>query len=77
MATTQQASNGTLSEIQISLLRLFDQGISDSETLELRKILMDFFDQGLRKELEEVLKIKEYSDEDYRKMLSSDKSFVK
>ena len=76
MATSQQLSNGSLNEIQISLLRLFEQGISEKDTRELRKILMDYFDRGLRQELVEVLKETKYSDDDYRKMLSDDKSFI-
>lgn len=61
-----------LNDIQISLLRLFEQGISESETIEVRKMLMDYFDQGLKNELDEVLSKKKYTDEDYRKMLSDD-----
>ncbi|MEO6288026.1 MAG: hypothetical protein ABIN80_06355 [Dyadobacter sp.] len=68
----KSADSQKLSEIQISLLRLFDQGISESETIEVRKMLMDYFDQGLRNELDEVLSKKKYTDQDYRKMLTDD-----
>ena len=64
--------NNGLNDIQISLLRLFDQGISETETLEVRKILMDYFDMALQDELDKVLEQKQYSDEDYHKMLSDD-----
>lgn len=62
-----------MSEIQISLLRLFDQNLSESETLEVRKMLMDHFDKGLQNVVEE----KKYSEEDYHKMLSDDNFMTK
>ena len=72
MVELKQKPNGNngLSDIQISMLRLFDQGISETETLEVRKILMDYFDKALQIELDKVLEQKKYSDEDYHKMLS-------
>ncbi|WP_233848497.1 hypothetical protein [Dyadobacter sp. CY326] len=58
--------------MQISLLRLFDQGISESEELELRKMLLNYFDHGLQKELDQVLEQKQYVTQDYHTMLSDD-----
>ena len=60
-----------LSDIQISILRLFDQGINEDETFELRKILLDYFDKKLQSELDKVLEEKQYSDKDYHKMLNN------
>ncbi|MCF2443760.1 hypothetical protein L0657_07315 [Dyadobacter sp. CY345] len=54
------------------MLRLFDQNLSELETLEVRRILMDFFDQRLKAELDNVLSKKSYSEDDYIKMLSDD-----
>ena len=51
--------NGRLNDMQISILRLFEQGISETDELKVRKMLMDYFDDGLQKELEEVLEKKE------------------
>ncbi|MCF2488343.1 hypothetical protein [Dyadobacter sp. CY347] len=64
--------NGRLNDMQISILRLFEQGISETDELKVRKMLMDYFDDGLQKELEEVLDKKKYSTQDYHKMLSDD-----
>ncbi|MCF2516750.1 hypothetical protein [Dyadobacter sp. CY351] len=74
MVSTSEQFRGSskLNDMQISLLRLFEQGISESEELEVRKMLMDYFDQGLQKELKEVLDKKKYSTQDYHKMLSDD-----
>ena len=82
MVSSHQKQSGPLSEIQISLLRLFDraanrQNISESETLEVRKMLMDYFDKGLKNELYKVVEEKKYSEEDYYKMLSDDNFMTK
>ena len=69
--------NSGLSDIQISMLRLFDQGISETDTLKLRRILMDYFDKELQSELEKVLEKKQYSEDDYHKMLSDDNFMIK
>ena len=69
--------NSRLSDIQISMLRLFDQGISETDTLKLRRILMDYFDKELQSELEKVLEKKQYSEDDYHKMLSDDNFIIK
>ncbi|MCF0053289.1 hypothetical protein LXM25_24680 [Dyadobacter sp. LJ53] len=71
-ASEKFRGSSKLNDMQISLLRLFEQGISEADELEVRKMLMDYFNQGLQKEIEEVLKKKEYSTQDYHKMLSDD-----
>ena len=58
-----------LNSLQLSLLRLFTH-INEEQTLELRKILMEYFDDKLRAELSRVVKEKGYEDEDFRKMLN-------
>jgi len=74
MTTATQDNSGLskLSDLQISILRLIDQGLDQHETLEVRKLLMDYFDQKLQAELEEVTARKEYSEADYRRMLRED-----
>ena len=74
MISTSEKFQGSskLNDMQISLLRLFEQGISEADELEVRKMLMDYFNHGLQKEIEEVLKTKKYSTQDYHKMLSDD-----
>lgn len=62
-----------LNSLQLSLLRLFNQNIDETQTLEVRKILMDYFDAQLKAELKTVIKNKGYTANDYRKMLN-DKS---
>jgi hypothetical protein len=58
-----------LNSLQLSLLRLFGQNIDETQTLEIRKILMDYFDTQLKSELETVVKEKGYTESDFRRML--------
>jgi hypothetical protein len=59
-----------LNSLQLSLLRLFGQNINENQTLEIRKILMDYFDGQLKSEIENVVKEKGYYESDFQKMLS-------
>ena len=61
-----------MNDLQISILRLFDQKIDDALSLEVRQLLMDYFDQKLRAELNHVTAQKGYTEADYRKMLTDD-----
>ncbi|MCE7058912.1 hypothetical protein [Dyadobacter sp. CY343] len=72
VSEAKPSSGNRLSDIQISLLRLFDQNLSERETMELRKMMMDYFDGRLRNELDEVLEKKKYTESDYHRMLSDD-----
>ena len=72
---SKSSEKGRLNDLQISLLRLFDHGMSDAQTYELRKMLMAYFDSELKKELEEVQKEKQYTQEDFDRMLTDDDFF--
>ncbi len=65
------SSSQRLNSLQISLLRLFSQNISDNQTLEIRKLMMDYFDVQLKKELEIVVEQKGYTTEDFHQMLNA------
>ncbi|MGV3604717.1 MAG: hypothetical protein ACO1N1_26060 [Dyadobacter fermentans] len=54
---------------------MFNHGISDAQTYELRKILLAYFDAELRKELERVQNEKQYTQDDYDRMLTDDNFF--
>ncbi len=72
MSSFENISNSPkLNSLQISLLRLFSQNISDDKTLEIRKLMMNYFDVQLKVELEKVVEEKGYTEEDYYKMLNS------
>lgn len=69
---SENSESTKLNSLQISLLRLFEQKLDQSDTLEVHKMLMDYFDHKLQAELEEVTARKGYTEDDYRKMLSDD-----
>ncbi len=71
MSNTENISNSPkLNSLQISLLRLFSQNLSDEKTVEIRKLMMSYFDEQLKTELEMVIEEKGYTSEDYHKMLN-------
>lgn len=72
MLSSENVSNqNRLSRLQISILRLFSQDLEEQQTLEIRKMLLDYFDLQLQKELEVVIEEKGYTTEDYYQMLNS------
>lgn len=72
MSNIESISNSPrLNSLQISLLRLFSQNISDNQTLEIRKLMMNYFDVQLKAELETIIEQKGYTEDDFRQMLNS------
>ena len=69
---TQKRQPTKLNTVQISLLRLFEQRLSSQDTLTLRRMMMEYFDQQLKAELDTVLAQKQYSTEDFERMLNDD-----
>ena len=72
-ASVDKTSETTkLNSLQISLLRLFDQKLDTAQTLEVRNLLVAYFDQKLQAELNDVVAHKGYTEADYRQMLRDD-----
>ena len=69
---TQKRQPTKLNTVQISLLRLFEQRLSSQDTLTLRQMMMEYFDQQLKAELDTVLAQKQYSPEAFERMLNDD-----
>ena len=59
-----------LSSLQISLLRLFERGMSDEETLELRRVLVTHLLKKLREKAGRIDTERGYTAEDYERMLN-------
>jgi hypothetical protein len=72
MATIAQKSHTELNPIQVSLLRLFNRPMSEKETLELKKLLTDYYADKLEEELNKVIPEKGYTQHDFDKMLNAD-----
>ena len=70
MGTTQKLHT-ELNPIQISLLRLFNRPMSESETLTLKKLMVDHYSALLEKEVTSVVIEKEYSQKDFDDMLNN------
>lgn len=65
-------TNSKLNPIQESLLRLFDRNMSEEEILTLRRVLVKHYSDLLRVEVEQVVKQKSYTQEDFDRMLTED-----
>ena len=61
-----------LNPLQISLLRLFNRPMPDNEVLELKRLLVSHFSGILEKDVEEVIKAKGYTQEDFNNFLNAD-----
>ena len=68
LATPTQPTK--LNSIQLSLLRLFDRGMSDEETLEIRRRLVTHLSKKLQEEVQHIDEERGYTSEDYERMLN-------
>ncbi len=64
--------SSSLNPVQQSLLRLFSRPMTEEETLELKRILVQHFGSQLREELKKVSNQKGYADNDFEKMLNNE-----
>ncbi|MGF7075411.1 hypothetical protein [Mucilaginibacter sp. 3215] len=67
-----QKSHTELNPIQVSLLRLFNRPMSEKETLELKKLLTDYYADKLEEEVNKTVSEKGYTQQDFDKMLNAD-----
>jgi hypothetical protein len=59
-----------LNSLQISLLRLFDRGMTEEQILELRRVLVKHYSAMLREEVERVEQEKGYIPADFEQFLN-------
>ena len=67
MATIDKNIKG-LNEVQLSLLRMFNRGMSYEETVEIRDLLTQHYSQKLQEEVKDVVKKKKITQQDYDKL---------
>ena len=60
-----------LNSLQISLLRLFERGMSDEDTLELRRVIVAHLSKKMLAEVERIDDERGYTAEDYGRMLNA------
>lgn len=61
-----------LNALQISLLRLFNRPMSEQETVELKRLLVNHYSVSLKDEVSKVMTEKGYTQEDLDKILNAD-----
>ena len=70
MTPTTPVQPTKLNSLQISLLRLFERGMSDEEILEIRRVLVTHMSKKLLEEVERVNKERGYTAADVEAMLN-------
>ncbi|MBD2769936.1 hypothetical protein IC235_18760 [Hymenobacter sp. BT664] len=70
MASTASTQPTKLNSLQISLLRLFERGMSDEEILEIRELLVAHMSKKLLVEVERVNEERGYTAADVEAMLN-------
>ena len=59
-----------LNPIQVSLLRLFERGMSEEETLQLKRLMVKSYLEIMRQEAGRIDEERGYTAEDYERMLN-------
>lgn len=67
-----QNSHTELNPIQVSLLRLFNRPMSDKETKELKKLLVNHYSEQLEEEVTKVVAEKGYTQKNFDDILNRD-----
>lgn len=70
--TTTRNQRTELTDIQMTLLRLFSRPMSKKETVELKKLLVAHYSHQLDKEVSRVVSKKTYDQKDFDDMLNGD-----
>ncbi|MDB5151041.1 MAG: hypothetical protein JWQ57_5061 [Mucilaginibacter sp.] len=70
--TITQEFHANLNPIQVSLLRLFSRPMSEKETLELKKLLTDYYADKLEGEVGKIVSEKGYTKKDFDDMLNTE-----
>lgn len=71
MSPTTPIQPTKLNSLQISLLRLFERGMSDEDTLELRRVIVAHLSQKMLAEVERIDDERGYTAENYERMLNA------
>jgi hypothetical protein len=71
MAITQN-QHTELNPVQVSLLRLFNRPMSENETIELKRIIVNHYSGLLEEEVTKVVNEKGYTQKDFDDMLNGD-----
>ena len=64
------ASVNILNDVQLTLLKLFSRKMSESEQMDIKQILLNYYDNALQKEVQNVIQEKGYTKQDFEKVLN-------
>ena len=62
-----------LNDVQLMLLRLFSRPMTTSDTEAIRKMLLEYYETLLQKEVDKVMEEKSITREDFDRLLNEDK----
>ncbi|RYF77091.1 MAG: hypothetical protein EOO39_04815 [Cytophagaceae bacterium] len=71
MEQTAATPQGKLNSLQVSLLRLFDRGMTDEQLLDLKRVLVTHYSSLLASEVDQASQQKGYMADDFTAMLSN------
>lgn len=60
----------TLNEVQLTLLKLFSRKMSESEQMDIKHLLLDYYDAILQKEVQNAIQEKGYTKQDFENVLN-------
>lgn len=66
------ATTTPLNELQISLLRLFGQGMTDAQVVELKRVLVRHYSAQLQQEITRVSDERGYTADDFDRFLEQE-----
>ncbi|MBN8823799.1 MULTISPECIES: hypothetical protein [Spirosoma] len=62
--------SGRLNPLQVSLLRLFNREMTDDQVLELKRVLVQYYSERLKDEVELAVVERSYTQADFDNMLN-------
>ena len=63
-------TSGRLNPLQVSLLRLFNREMTDDQVLELKRVLVQYYSERLKDEVELAVVERSYTQADFDNMLN-------
>lgn len=59
-----------LNDVQLTLLKLFSRQMSEAEQLDIKEMLLNYYDNALQRELQSVIQEKGYTKQDFENVLN-------
>jgi hypothetical protein len=59
-----------LNDVQLTLLKLFSRKMSEAEQMDIKQMLLNYYDNALQREIQSVIQEKGYTKQDFEKVLN-------